>query len=79
MINEIQIPRIIKNFAARLNNAGFECWLVGGAIRDLLNNGKEISDYDFATDARPEQVKKIYTNVIPVSYTHLTLPTKRIV
>lgn len=33
-------------------------YLVGGSLRDLLL-GKEISDYDFATDALPEETKKI--------------------
>ena len=73
MINKLQIPPIIEKFATRLNNAGHECWLVGGAIRDLLNNVKKISDFDFATDARPEQVNKIYKHVIPTGIKHGTV------
>ena len=73
MVNNLLIPVIIKKFASILHIAGFECWLVGGAIRDLLNNANQISDFDFATDARPEQVKKIYNHVIPTGIKHGTV------
>ena len=38
-----------------LNAAGFEAYVVGGAVRDLLL-GREPGDYDITTGARPEQV-----------------------
>lgn len=43
----------------RLQNAGFEAYIVGGSVRDLLL-GKVPKDYDVATDATPEQVKVIF-------------------
>ncbi|MCP4042575.1 MAG: polynucleotide adenylyltransferase PcnB [Gammaproteobacteria bacterium] len=45
----------------RLNKAGFEAYLVGGSVRDLLL-GREPKDFDVATSARPEQVKKLFRN-----------------
>ena len=45
----------------RLKNAGFEGYLVGGGVRDLLL-GREPKDFDVVTDARPEQVKKLFRN-----------------
>ena len=45
----------------RLNKAGFEAYLVGGAVRDLLL-GKRPKDFDVATDATPEQVKDLFRN-----------------
>jgi len=45
----------------RLQRAGFRAYLVGGCVRDLLL-GKEPKDYDVATDARPQQVKRIVPN-----------------
>lgn len=45
----------------RLKNAGFEAYLVGGCVRDLLL-GREPKDFDVATNASPEQVKQIFRN-----------------
>ncbi|MCK5263916.1 MAG: polynucleotide adenylyltransferase PcnB, partial [Gammaproteobacteria bacterium] len=45
----------------RLNKAGYEAYLVGGAVRDLLL-GKHPKDFDVATDATPEQVKELFRN-----------------
>ena len=44
-----------------LKDAGFRACLVGGAVRDLLL-GRQPKDFDVATDATPEQVKKIFRN-----------------
>ena len=40
----------------RLNKAGYEAWLVGGGVRDLLL-GKKPKDFDVTTNATPEQVR----------------------
>ncbi len=45
----------------RLARHGYKAYLVGGAVRDLLL-GKTPKDYDVATDARPGQIKKLFSN-----------------
>jgi len=45
----------------RLKDAGFQAFLVGGCVRDLLL-GLEPKDFDVATDALPEQVKRLFRN-----------------
>jgi len=45
----------------RLRDAGFQAYLVGGAVRDLLLGGHP-KDFDVATDATPEQVKQQFRN-----------------
>jgi poly(A) polymerase len=45
----------------RLKDAGFMAFLVGGCVRDLLI-GLEPKDFDVATDALPEQVRKLFRN-----------------
>jgi poly(A) polymerase len=45
----------------RLKDAGFQGFLVGGCVRDLLI-GLEPKDFDVATDALPEQVKRLFRN-----------------
>lgn len=45
----------------RLDNAGYDACLVGGAIRDLLL-GIKPKDFDIVTNARPEQVRALFRN-----------------
>ena len=45
----------------RLREAGYRACLVGGGVRDLLL-GREPKDFDIATDARPEQVYRLFRN-----------------
>ncbi len=43
----------------KLNDAGYEGYLVGGCVRDMFL-GKQPSDYDIATNATPEEMKKVF-------------------
>jgi poly(A) polymerase len=45
----------------RLNDAGYEAYLVGGCIRDLLL-GQQPKDFDVVTNAHPDQVKQVFKN-----------------
>ncbi len=49
----------------RLRDAGFEAFWVGGCVRDRLL-GREPTDYDIATNARPEQVEQLFAKTVPV-------------
>ncbi|MES0490817.1 MAG: hypothetical protein ABUK01_12550 [Leptospirales bacterium] len=65
----VLIPRHLLNAAKYveevLHENGFEGFLVGGSVRDLLLDRK-ISDLDYTTNALPEDLKKIFPKVIPV-------------
>ena len=71
-MNKIKIPNELKKFNEIFSQNGFEAYLVGGAVRDALL-GKEISDWDVATDAKPEQVMKIFKKIIPTGIDHGTV------
>lgn len=45
----------------RLHEAGYQAFLVGGAVRDLLLNGHP-KDFDVATNATPEEVRALFRN-----------------
>ncbi|MCC5791148.1 MAG: polynucleotide adenylyltransferase PcnB [Legionellaceae bacterium] len=45
----------------RLNSAGYEAYLVGGSVRDLLVR-KAPKDFDVTTNATPNQIKKLFRN-----------------
>ncbi len=52
------LPEHTKEIMLALTRAGFEAYLVGGAVRDLLL-GQRPGDYDITTNARPEQVLQL--------------------
>ncbi len=60
---------MLKDFASSivegLRGRGFQAYLVGGCVRDLLL-GREPKDYDVATSARPEQVMEIFPETYAV-------------
>ncbi|NLW56021.1 MAG: CCA tRNA nucleotidyltransferase [Firmicutes bacterium] len=60
-----QIPEEVLFALNRLQEQGYEAYLVGGAPRDLLLS-RSPEDWDLATDARPEEVKKIFANSLPL-------------
>ena len=45
----------------RLHGAGFDAYLVGGGVRDLLL-GQQPKDFDIATNATPEQIRQLFKN-----------------
>ena len=49
----------------KLQQSGFAAFWVGGCVRDFLL-GREPQDFDIATDAKPEQVEKLFGKTIPV-------------
>ena len=52
---KLNIPKEIADISAKLTDAGFESYLVGGCVRDLLI-GRKPKDWDLTTNARPEQI-----------------------
>jgi len=68
----VHIPESLKTAADIFASASYQCWLVGGAVRDgLLNRDSE--DYDLATDAEPEDVVKLFRRTIPTGIKHGTI------
>jgi tRNA nucleotidyltransferase (CCA-adding enzyme) len=67
-----KIDRDAIGICARLRDGGRRGWIVGGCVRDLLR-GQKVSDWDIATDARPDQVMKLFPRVIPTGIDHGTV------
>lgn len=55
----IAVPGQVEWILSKLNQRGYEAYLVGGCVRDILL-GKLPQDWDVATGARPEQVKACF-------------------
>jgi tRNA nucleotidyltransferase/poly(A) polymerase len=57
-------PPAVRRIAARLADAGFETWCVGGAVRDALL-GQSHADWDLATAAIPTEVQSLFDRTVP--------------
>ena len=58
-------PATVRRIAERLEEAGFETWCVGGAVRDALLGHPHL-DWDLATAAKPPEVRKLFKRTVPV-------------
>ncbi|WP_109126215.1 polynucleotide adenylyltransferase PcnB [Dyella sp. C11] len=61
VISRKNISKAALRVLYRLNEAGYQAYLVGGAVRDLLLGGHP-KDFDVATNATPDEVKKLFRN-----------------
>ncbi|MCW8807225.1 MAG: polynucleotide adenylyltransferase PcnB [Rhodanobacter sp.] len=61
IISRKNISKAALRVLYRLNEAGYAAYLVGGAVRDLLL-GLQPKDFDVATSATPDEVKKLFRN-----------------
>lgn len=66
------IPKKVEYIIRKLNNFGYECYLVGGAVRDIVL-GIEPKDYDLCTDALPQDVEQIFNKTIPTGKDYGTI------
>ncbi len=58
--------------ARTLEDSGYETWCVGGAVRDNLL-GLENKDFDLATAATPDRVRKAFARTVPIGIEHGTV------
>jgi len=55
----MNIPKYVINIINKLTKAGYEAYLVGGCVRDLLLD-KNPKDWDIATNAKPDEILKVF-------------------
>src|SRR3989338_6720667 len=66
------IPKEVSHVTQTLEKAGFEAYLVGGCVRDLVmsqilsevEGGREPKDWDVTTNAKPEQIMALFENTV---------------
>jgi len=62
-INNSKIPEYVTHVTEKLEKAGFEAFLVGGCVRDLII-GREPKDWDITTNAIPEEIIPLFKKTI---------------
>lgn len=68
------LPDAVLALLARLRDASFSAYVVGGAVRDLVR-GAPVHDYDLATNASPDEMRALFSDlpVIPTGIRHGTV------
>jgi tRNA nucleotidyltransferase/poly(A) polymerase len=56
---KLELPDFVLEILKKFQDKGFEIYIVGGAVRDLLSK-RMVDDWDFTTNATPEQIQKIF-------------------
>lgn len=62
-INKSNIPDYVTRVTNTIENAGFEVFIVGGCVRDLIM-GREPKDWDITTNAKPEEIIPLFEKTI---------------
>lgn len=60
-MNSFNLPQAVGFVLERLNGCGYEAYVVGGCVRDHLM-GRVPSDYDVTTNARPHEMKEVFSD-----------------
>ena len=56
---DIKLPNEVGKVIDKFRKSNYQIYIVGGAVRDLIM-GKNVSDWDFTTDAKPEEILKLF-------------------
>ena len=66
------LPEKIEYVINRITDSGFEAFIVGGCVRDMLM-GKTPNDFDITTSATPEEIQNIFEKTVPTGIKHGTI------
>ncbi|HAL03353.1 MAG TPA: CCA tRNA nucleotidyltransferase [Lachnospiraceae bacterium] len=69
---DIQVPDDVQDIIKRINDAGYEAYVVGGCVRDSLLNIVP-DDWDITTSAQPEEIKAIFKRTVDTGLVHGTV------
>lgn len=59
----MQLPQFVQQALQQLHAAGYEGYVVGGSVRDLVI-GREPKDFDVTTNATPEQIQEVFDDTL---------------
>lgn len=67
-----KLPKKIEYVLKSITDNGFEAYIVGGCVRDMLM-GKAPHDFDITTSAMPEEIQNIFEKTVPTGIKHGTI------
>lgn len=69
---KISIPAPVLKIINRINENGYEAYIVGGCVRDMLL-GRIPNDWDITTSAKPQEIKSIFKKTVDTGIKHGTV------
>ncbi|MGN1131938.1 MAG: CCA tRNA nucleotidyltransferase [Ruminococcus sp.] len=57
----VKLPQNVNKIISMMESSGFECYVVGGCVRDMLM-GITPKDYDLTTNAKPDEMLRIFSD-----------------
>ncbi len=69
---DLRPPGAVRWICRKLEEAGHDTWAVGGAVRDALAQ-RPSGDWDLATAAPPDRVRRIFRRTVPIGIDHGTV------
>jgi len=72
-LNAGKIPIAVREICLLLHNTGYEAWLVGGAVRDIILGKSGIDNWDIATNALPAKLQQLFPKSVPTGIQHGTI------
>lgn len=71
----VEVPGAVRGLAERLEDAGFETWVVGGAVRDAFAGRppNRSVPWDLATAAPPSRVRRLFRRTVPLGVEYGTV------
>ena len=72
MLSTKAFSKDLINIVKTIKKAGFKCFVVGGGVRDLILK-KTVDLWDLTTDAKPEQISRLFKKVVPTGIKYGTV------
>ena len=63
MAKDFAVPDEVVSVCAELAQAGFEAYLVGGCVRDIILK-RDPKDWDVATNAKPQKIQELFSDSV---------------
>jgi tRNA nucleotidyltransferase (CCA-adding enzyme) len=70
---DLHPPPAVLDITRKLQDAGHDTWAVGGTLRDFVALGRSQLDWDLATHARPQEVRRLFKRTVPIGVEHGTV------
>lgn len=71
-MNTFDVPRYVARIMNTIEEAGFECFLVGGCVRDMFLR-RMPSDWDITSSAPPQEIMRIFEKTVPTGLKYGTV------
>ena len=74
-LSSCHFPHYVLHVLKKIQDHGFEAYIVGGAVRDIIL-GRKVTDFDLCSNALPQQIQQIFKKIIPTGIKYGTVTVR---